>query len=147
MRHINHWRLIAAALLFGGGLWAACQSQTPTTAPAADPAAVSAGDEGGDVITDVVIAQALARFHAAIADMKERGVPESVIAERQAQVDAMLEAARNGTWEPPRTPEEYMAAYEEIVNRSIERRYVTATDGARMLERFQEAQRAREKRH
>ncbi|MYF77834.1 MAG: hypothetical protein F4174_11050 [Acidobacteria bacterium] len=146
MRHINHWSLLAAALLFGGGLWAACQSQTPATAPVADPATTSATDEGGDVITDVVIAQALARFQAAIADMKERGVPENVIAERQAQVDAMLEAARNGTWEPPRAPEEYMAVYQEIVSRSIERGYLTATEGARMLDQYQEAQKAREDR-
>ncbi|MXW38126.1 MAG: hypothetical protein F4Z65_07665 [Acidobacteria bacterium] len=147
MRPINHWRLIAAALLFCGGLWAACQSQNPATAPAADAATASAGDEGGDVITDVVIAQALARLHAAIADMKERGVPDNLIAERQAQVEAMLEAARNGTWEPPRTPEEYMAAFEEIISRSIERRFVTATEGARMLEQYEEAHKARENRH
>ncbi|MCY3597078.1 MAG: hypothetical protein OXG71_06520 [Rhodospirillales bacterium] len=147
MRHINHWRLIAAALLFGGGLWAACQSQTPATAPAADPATASAADDGGDVITDVVIAQALSRLQAAIAEMKERGVPENVIAERQAQADAMLEAARNGTWEPARTPEEYMAVYQEIVTRSIERGYVTATEGARMLDQYEEAQKARENRH
>ena len=137
MEYMNYWRLILATVLLGGGLWAACQSETPPTALVPRPAS-TVTTATAEPIKDAVIDDAVERFQAALADMRARGVPGDVIAERKAQADAVIEQVRNGTWHSILTPDERMALFEKATAGAVDRGLLTPTTAAEAISDFRE---------
>lgn len=145
--------IAAVVLIVAAGLaWVACQPDQGTVPTAALPAAESAAASGAAepvpivaaqstaLVTDVAIAKAHMEIQAAIAKMRQEGVAESVIATREAHAAALLENARNGTWHPTRTPEEYLEIVEAGLALGVERGLLTQAEADEKLEAFREAQ-------
>lgn len=147
------------ALLVAGGVWIAYEATSPTASrPSAamdadqvqmpelpeDPALPTSVDtdrEGCEqrAMAEVMIAAAQARVPTFLADMRAGGVPEHIIATRQAQTEAMFEQARSETRRPGLTSEECVAAYERATARAVKRGLITPAHAAQATEEFKRA--------
>lgn len=146
-------------LLVAGGVWIAYEAASPTAStPSAaidadhvqmpefpeDPALQASvdTDRGGCepwAMAEIMIAATQARLPTFLADMRAGGVPEHIIAARQAQAETMFERTRSETWRPGLTPEECLEFYERATAGAVERGLITPADAAQATEGFKRA--------
>ena len=143
-------------LLVAGGVWIAYEATSPTastpstamdadqvqTRPLPEGTALRTAvdnDRGGCepwAMAEVMIAATQARLPNFLADMRAGGVPEQVIAARQAQAETMFEQARGETWRPGLISAECLEVYERATASAVERGLITSAHAAQATEDF-----------
>ncbi|MDE2971997.1 MAG: hypothetical protein OXU35_06800 [Acidobacteriota bacterium] len=143
-------------LLVAGGVWIAYEATSPTASTPStamdagqmqtrplpeDPALQTSVDtDRGScepwAMAEVMIAATEARVPTFLADMRTGGVPEHVIAARQAQAGTMFERTRSETWRPGLTPEACLEFYERAMAHAIELGLITPMNAAQATEDF-----------